>query len=784
MTADFKNIPSKYYPALTWVWNTKVTKEGIKRRIDEFYNNGTKAMYLYALPPEFRPYTIRTHFSPKYLSDEYFELLRYTYDYAYEKGMYIWLYNEAGWPSGNANGFVVKANPDLYVKEIGRAELSLNNGEKYKARERAIAAFCNGKRVRDGFVAEEKTAVTEYFEDAQEGIHSDVGDERTLPLFIDITYEKMKKGLPDYFGKTMTLMFDDEAMMHSWTRDLDKKFFDRYGYEIADYMPVISGDREPVTHEEHTALADYYILCGEIYRKNYLIPNKKWLNENNMLLTGHLNYDNDARGGMMSYCGNFLETLRVFDVPGVDEIWGQIAYPKNGKCCFEGSEFYPRLGSSAARQNGGNIAMSESFAVTGAQLMYNEMRYIINYQAVMGINLFNCLYSFYDEETPMSLQFRPNLSVIHPAMDFQTNLNDYIGRLSYIMQNSNAEIDTALYYPARSIAAKEKGVWEEYDKIGKSLEEQGVSFDIIDEKYVQEAVLTDNGLCGKNVSYKYVIVPNTSFELPEVIEKLTAVPHELVPCIERSSKFLKTRKQLTDNGCIYLIVNCDGKTVTESVKINETAKAYEIDLYTGDIYEAEASLKDGKTNIEISLVAGEGKVILFTNDNINTKDKEKYEFAGNITDFSSFANRRFVIDETPHNEYYENGEIKRGLYVWDKKFSGEVTYTCYMPNNLERGDYILDLGEVRYCARVFLNGKKQGEAIFAPFRVKLTDACGGDKIEIVVANTIANECAGNPYFDKHDIGDVGPYNEDMQVREKKVPGGGLIGDVKLYKILK
>lgn len=781
MMQNLKQIDSKYYPAMLWSWNTTITKDGIKKRIDKMCQAGTKSLYVCPLPKEFRPNITRTHLEPQYLTDEFFELIRYTYAYAREKGMYIWMYNEAGWPSGNANGFVVAQNPDLYMKEIGKSEILLKKGESYAPCPTLIAAFCGGKRITEGYTAKEDVTVTQYYADAVESIHSDICDERTFPLFCNITYEKMKEYLSDYMGKSVKIMFDDEAMMHSWSKDLDKKFFERYGYDIADYMPIVNGDLEPQTEKEHLVLADFYLFCGELVRKNYFIPNRKWLNDNNMLLAGHLNLDSYAYGGVWGHYGNLLQTLREFDMPGVDEIWSQISYPKDGKCCFEGTEFYPRLASSAARQNGTKVAISESFCVTGSQLTYDEMRFIVNYQAVMGINLFNFTPTSYDEETAMSLQFRPNFNVMHPAMDFQTTILDYTARLSYIMQNSDFDTDTALYYPARSIAANEKGVWQGYDEAGKMLEESGVSYDIIDEIFVNEAELTKEGLCGKHVSYKNVIVPNASFELPETAEKLNSVSHEIVPCIERKSKFLKARRQITKNGCVYFVTNCDKDAVSERIAFKETAKAYEVDLINGDIYEAETVKENDKTFVNISLAAGEGIMLYFTDDEINTVQKDKYEFAESITDFSSYINRRFVIDDAPHNEYFECGEIKNGLYEWDKGFSGEVTYTCHVPQGLPKGDYMLDLGEVRYCARVFLNGAQQGEAVFTPYRVKLHDASGGDEIKIVVANTIANECAGNEFFEKTEKPDVGPYNEKMQEREKEAPAGGLFGEVKIYK---
>ena len=115
---NFKEIPVKYYPAYTWLWNTEITREGIKERIDEMYECGIRAFYIIGEPENFRPHIRRTHLSPEYLSDEYLDLVYYAYEVAEEKGMYTWLYNEGGFPSGMACGKIRELRPHLAIKLI------------------------------------------------------------------------------------------------------------------------------------------------------------------------------------------------------------------------------------------------------------------------------------------------------------------------------------------------------------------------------------------------------------------------------------------------------------------------------------------------------------------------------------------------------------------------------------------------------------------------------------------------------------------------------------------
>ena len=85
----------------------------------------------------------------------------------------------------------------------------------------------------------------------------------------------------------------------------------------------------------------------------------------------------------------------------------------------------------------------------------------------------------------------------------------------------------------------------------------------------------------------------------------------------------------------------------------------------------------------------------------------------------------------------------------------------------------LDLGEVCGAARIFLNGKKICEAVMPPYIAKLGAVGCGDKLKIVLANTIANACNSTDYFDANDIRDVGCYHERMKLAEEKTEQSGI-----------
>ena len=92
------------------------------------------------------------------------------------------------------------------------------------------------------------------------------------------------------------------------------------------------------------------------------------------------------------------------------------------------------------------------------------------------------------------------------------------------------------------------------------------------------------------------------------------------------------------------------------------------------------------------------------------------------------------------------------------------------------------MGEVRHFAKVYLNSQKVGEVTMKPYRLVLENLQEGDELKIVVANTIANVCYNAKFFELQDIAEVGPYHQEMVVREAKAPAGGLLGPVKLWQV--
>ena len=775
-TVDFKKLHKSAHPVYTWLWNTKITKDGIAAQLDEMFSSGIRGFYVIGEPKNFRPERRRTHLEPEYLSDEYVELLYFAYEYAQGLGMEMWLYNEGGFPSGMVCGKIKELRPDLAYKDISTVTKTLDAFCPYSPDEKVLAAFAQGKRLKAGDSFTQKTDITEYRLCVPQGIRSDIASPENTKLFLELTHEKLLSRFGEHMGKDIRLMFDDEAFMGKWTAGYEKLFFEKYGYDVLEYLPFITAQEQPKNLREYRAVSDYVMLCGELVRDNYFTPMKKWLNHRGMLSAGHLDLDNFTNGCRRGRYGNILKTLREFDIPGIDMIWNQIAFPKDGKACLEGYQFFPRAASSAARQQGHGLALSESFAVCGAQLTPEDMRYAVNYQAVRGISIFNFMVTSYDRESVMCLQYRPNFISQNTGTDSLSQINTYTARLCGLLQKGSAEISTALYFPFRTICAGgELGetACKRFEELGELLEKRGVSFDLIDEDFVRSAKKENRALIGAHVRYDSIFVPEiTDLEPTEIMEKLAGLGSDTVPVIERKNEHISARKIIMPNGDeLYFICNLSGESASETVLIHSAKAAYTVDIQSGELYVAEHSREDGAIKLPLSLSRGEGVLVYLTDGKVTAMTKEKYEQFAELSEDRAYISREYYIPDNapcPENRYFKPMEKPIRLGEWEKSFSGEATYEFTLPV-LPDGNILVDLGEVRHFAKLYLNGDPLAKLTMPPYTARLDGAKSGDSLKIVVANTVANACASTKYFEIQDIRDVGPYHEKMSIWEKEAP---------------
>ena len=769
LQAEFCNPKSENSIIYTWVWNAPVNYEVIDKEIEEFCKVGIEGFYILPYPKNFRPLQFIPDTDLDYLSKEFFELVKYAVDKGKAQGMEVWLYDEGGYPSGGAAGKTFAENPKAIETVIGQRDINLMPNDKYAPADDVIATFCDKERVYGGYTNSKDIILTEYYTKLEKEIYParfncvDSTNKSVIDTFINNTYEAYKKNLGDTFDGVSAIFTDEPQVLTAFVpENLFEKFYEKYGYDIKDYIYCIYDKKLAITREEQLARVHYGMLIGDLFYENFCKNIAEWCSENNIMFTGHLNIDHRPEGGAVLGYFSLLRGLKEFHIPGIDLIWQQVQIPKDGKPIVEeGAPFFPRLASSATHQNGGNLAVSESFAVYGDGLTPDEFRYALNYQAVRGINVFNAMITTAGDKKMQALVQRPVFTSAKPGFYNMNHINTYYKRLSYLLRLGEPQIDTALYIPCADFWANEeksKKASESYIKKGVMLENSNVEFDIIDDYAILSASISDDGLRVGDMLYKNIVVPECEFMPDEVIERIKPFIKEY-ECVEEKSN-IRIMKRKLPSGMLYFIFN-EGIN-KENVKIDAVDKLYRLNAVSSEIT---------KTKNDIEVVSGDIAIIYETDCELDTVSDE-VEYSVDLKEFTTVKMKKFTI--TLEGICME--EFSEPVEVTDE-FSGEITYqTEYeLPEEPKQSDrYKLLLENTVLSARISIDGKQVATVGMTPMEAVVTGENFNKKgvIEVTVANTAANEIvAKKELIDMHPYTVIGPahWHERSLQFEKDAP---------------
>lgn len=106
---EFSNPSKEYRSAPLWVWNSKVTHSEIDRMLLELHEAGFGGAFVHP-----RPGLIT-----EYMSDEWYELFKYSVEVGKRLNLDIWIYDENSYPSGYAGGHVPATMPESYNQGQG-----------------------------------------------------------------------------------------------------------------------------------------------------------------------------------------------------------------------------------------------------------------------------------------------------------------------------------------------------------------------------------------------------------------------------------------------------------------------------------------------------------------------------------------------------------------------------------------------------------------------------------------------------------------------------------------
>jgi hypothetical protein len=275
---QFMNPGAEYRIQPFWFWNGDMNNEEIERQIEEMYEQGVGGFFICP----------RQGLQIPYLSDTWFEKVRFAIEAAKNRGMHVWLYDEYPYPSGIAGGEVTLLHPDAKHQTLVTTEKRVSGGSKVRQEypwakviyakavpvtedgERQWGQMVNLKNRIGNLQADpifQKTGLTTYnqkrfftyrtifqldweapasayewdiivyqekeIEDFKYyGTFVDPCHKEAMQTFINLTHERYARHIGSEFGDTVKGMFTDEiGLLGSmpWTPRLEAYFKERHG---------------------------------------------------------------------------------------------------------------------------------------------------------------------------------------------------------------------------------------------------------------------------------------------------------------------------------------------------------------------------------------------------------------------------------------------------------------------------------------------------------------------------------------------------------------------------
>jgi len=793
--ANFSTPPAEYGMVLWWYWNGQMTESAILSDLDEMHSHGVTCVVIWAY----------NGLEIDYLSDTWFARIQFAVAAARDRGMRVWLEDEGSYPSGFAGGAITNQYPQQRMKAlVAVPSVSAKGGTpvavNVSAQDLAAWATQSGSTavvtlpIVNGKINwtpppgqwqitlvewQYRTPATRYVgnpgfpKNTQYSMFDFLNPDDTR-LFLSIVHQKYQNVIGDEFGKTVMGFRGDEPDCYPvpWTDQSLNEFQSRKGYDLSPLLPDLVAPNPSA--DAHRVQADYWDVWSALLRDNFFKVQADWCAANGMEYIVHLNND-DNMPLLAPLNGDFFRAMRYVQVPGVDAIWRQI---------WPGTVAdFPKRPSSAAHLNGRPRAFSESYAVYGRGLTLEQAKWVMDYQFVRGINLFENM-SFFSDTSAFREYFCPPDWRLSPQWEQFPMLAQYANRASYLLAIGTPAASIALFEPTANLWLGDTTADAASLAIARRLLESQQDFDFIDEQALTETATVETGGL-RNLSgqlYRAVVVPPGSVLSSAALGTLqrfsgaggTVIFAGSQPQLAYDQTFRDAYAPQVDWGVVDPDTRLDALPASD-VQFSAPAPAIkylhrrwqDADLYfffneSDSAQQVDAVLAgsgrvqdwDAETGVIRSLAPGRtAGALTLRLDPYGTRFVVIGALPGRIAAPLPVPAAQATVAAVPGPWQLQIGQsqLTTPLMTWSalglSQFWGAALYTTKFTSAFEPGASLtLDLGEVLYSAHVWVNGQDLGARAWRPFTWDVTNHLqpGDNQIVVEVRNTPANELSGDP----------------------------------------
>ena len=645
---DFQNVPKKYRPIPFWSWNEKLDTNETKRQIEMMDSVGIGGFFMHA----------RGGLQTEYMKDEWFDNVAESIKEGNSRGMGAWAYDENGWPSGFGNGIV--------------------NGLGIKYQQKYLRF--SQEKPQENVIG--KCGSHWFYYDVNP-FYVDVLDKNVIAKFIEVAY----KPYYDKYGSNFEGFFTDEPQISRagipWSFVFETEYMERYGEKIVEHLEELFF---PVGDYKQTRIK-FWKMVTDLFSSAFLKQIYDKCEQWGVKFTGHLVCEDNIPSQLITN-GACMPHYEYFHVPGMDWL-GRNIYLE----CLT-----PKQVSSAAEQLGKEQVLSETFALCGHNVSFDELKGIFEWQMVHGVNLLCQHLEGYSLRGIRKRDYPPAMYYQQPWWTVYKEFVDAMSRVGMILAKGKKKVDVLLIHPQTTAWSlfdddKSEGLSElnsRFADVVMDLEKRHIIFHLGDETIMERhgRVEGDKLVVG-NQSYSYVLNPCGEYLLPNT-EKLLAefTKNGGKLNVEPPQNDVTDNEGITYTCCeyddfkVHYFVNTSAETKTAKIKV----KGKKLDIYTGELeefcsdYEFEPwdslmVIDDDtqnhlpKVKEDLVYLSDTAEIVSHTG-NVLTLDKCDYWFDGELQEKNGYvlniAERANKLERKVHirQEYYVNADfVPKELYL-------------------------------------------------------------------------------------------------------------------------
>ena len=691
---DFKTLSNEFFApakeygtAPLYVWNTTITRELIDRTMADMKDKGFGGLFVHP-----RPGLIT-----EYISDEWYDLFRYTIDKGKQLGMNTWIYDENSYPSGFAGGHVPAQMPESYNQgqglQLSKFELLPDTAGRYficmkeeNGRFTDITANVQAESGKKGnYYLFSKTY---HFNSPWYGGFSyvDLLYPGVTQKFIELTMPGYERVAGDEFGQSMPGWFTDEPHIQPpggirWTPDLFDVFQKKWGYDLKAALPSLFeeiGEWKQVRHNYQQTLLQMFI-------DRFAKPCFEYCKAKNILFTGHY-YEHCWPD--VAQVGDNMAMYAWHQMPAIDMLLNQFD-EESPQAQFGNVRSVKEL-SSVANQMGYRRTMSETYGAGGWEETFRDFKRLGDWEYVLGVNFMNQHLSYLSISGARKYDHPPSFTDHSPWWPYYKTINMHFARLSMALSAGEQINDVLILEPTTSIwlyftyENSNNKLWNiAYENSNNKLWDIGRAFQgfltTLEKAQVEydlgsENIIKDQG----RVNGKKFFVNKRAYSkvvLPPMMENLDAPTWALL-------------KKFVDNGGMVLSFSdpnyIDGKPDLEMKHyFTEKPNVKRISVLTADVIREDFASEDiafSETNggnlFHHRRIMSDGQVLFLVNSCLNEETKGSVSLTGkDAIELNTLTGEMFDYPETATGkriridfELPPAGSLL--LYVFDKQQDG------------------------------------------------------------------------------------------------------------------